>query len=82
MNWQEYNYQRRNNPKMPALEDVVLDVLRAQDAYVKREDLCSLVAGRTGIYLVDVMGNLSTTLKHLKDAGKIKSPVRGYWRVS
>lgn len=66
---------------MPSLEDVVLDVLRVQEAYIKREDLCSLVASRTGIYLVDVMCNLSTTLKHLKDKGKIKSPVRGYWRV-
>lgn len=86
MNWRDYQAKRAASiaaeVSVPCIEDITLDVLRKQVYAIKREDLSSMVAARTGIFLVDVMANINTILRRLEKQGKVTRPVHGFWRAT
>ena len=86
MNWKEYQARqlalRAEGKEVVPLESVVLQSIKSLGGVSKREDICSVVAARTGMYLVDVMSNLSHTLQKMKKVGLVQSPRNGYWCLS
>lgn len=86
MNWQTFQAQQVqraiDGESVIDIEQEVLASLRTVAGACKREDLCSMVAARTGIFLYDVSANLSTILKRMKGNGQVYSPTRGYWCIN
>lgn len=85
MTMREYNAKcvrdMLDGNEVVTIEQAILDSLSAAPVLRKREEVCSMVACRTGLSLAETMCSISTVLSKLKKQGKIINPVNGYWML-